>query len=496
MEQTPSRYFQVLQTLLQILTLIGLSLGAGLLAGCISLTEQAEDLMSKGQVDEALQLATKAREQSPNTSEYIQLERRVRAQWIADKLIQARLARLSENKGVSGEILRSVLKNETEWGVIPTGAVYATQAEESGYLVQDIQFAIRESLQKKQPLAAVARFREDRALMEDLLKLDTTKLKLEITNASREFCATESSPLTKQDHYTALFISRTCKELGVITKIPKTKNSVKLFGKLESKMEVFKIPEESASLFSKSLRDEFEKSIWYDADSSQALNLNVTGAVEEKVETRTAYRSKPYTVRVPYEEKSIRKKEPEPGIVTLFEILAWALTTYQPSREVDNGDGTVTFYETKYRDETRHFNYEAQEVTQTLALDWQIRLTPQGRNHEFRFQDRLKTTSDEHSVSFPDASLYPETRKLVRPADWLVSIQRKLLDRISEEFHQAWIARFCREASPLETSAKAELQNRCLYGANGHAPSSTKDWFFKKYGIEIETWRRLVVMSK
>lgn len=495
MEQTPNRFIQVLQTLLQILMLVGLSLGAGLLTGCTSMTERAEDLMSEGRVDEALKLATDARVGSPNSDTYIQLERRVRLQWIADKLIQARLARLAENQGASSEIMRTVLKNETEWGLIPTGAVFATQAEESGYLAQDIQFTIRDSIRKKQPLAAVARYRTDRVLIEDLLKLDTTKLKLEIAAASREFCLKESARLTKQDHYSALFLARTCKELGVIAKTPKTINSVKLFGKLEPEMEVFKIPGESTSVLSKNLREEFEKSIWHDGSSKTTLGLKVTGAVEEKVDTRKAYRSKPYTVRVPYEETSVRKKEQKAGIVTLFEVLAWALSTYQPNREVDNGDGTVTVYETKYREETRYFNYEAEEVTQNLALDWKIALTPQGKPYEFRFQDRLKTTSDEHTISFPDAGLQPETRKLVRPADWLVSINRNLMDRIGDEFHRAWIEQFCSESS-LEGSLKTELQNRCIYGANGLAPSSTKDWFSKRYGIEIETWRRLVAMSK
>ena len=98
-------------------------------------------------------------------------------------------------------------------------------------------------------------------------------------------------------------------------------------------------------------------------------------------------------------------------------------------------------------------------------------------------------------MSFPDAGLQPETRKLIRPADWLVSINRNLMDRIGDEFHRAWVEQFCSEGQ-TETSLKTELQSRCIYGANGLAPSSTKDWFSKRYGIEIETWRRLVAMSK
>lgn len=101
--------------------------------------------------------------------------------------------------------------------------------------------------------------------------------------------------------------------------------------------------------------------------------------------------------------------------------------------------------------------------------------------------------SDEHSVSFPDAKLEPQTRKLVRPSDWLVSLNRKLMDRIGGEFNNAWIERFCKTQPEVPND---EVYHRCIYGANGLAPSFVNEWFMKRYGIEIETWRQLALVHK
>ena len=465
-----------------------------LLTGCVSTFERTETMLNEGRVDDALALIEKSRERSPNDEEYIGLERRVRLQWISDKLIQVRLARLAENKGASVELMRKILKNETSWGLIPTGAVYATHAEETAHLSTFIQSGIYESIQKKQPLAAAAKYREDRSLLEDLLKVETDRLQSAIAESGREFCTNEAKALSKNDYYAAGFLKTACAELRSRVTLPKTVNSGKLFGSLAPNIESLKIPDERVTDFTRDLKIEFEKSIWHDPAAKRSLAVNLTGAVEEKIEDRRAYRSKPYTVQIPYEEKSVRKKDRKTGLETFFEVMAWALTTYQPSREVDNGDGTVTVYETKYRSETRYFPYEVKEVTQTLSVDWKIQLAPDQKNHEFAFRDRLQTVSDEHNNSFPDAGVASETRKLVRPTDWLSSLNRKLMDRIGVEFHQAWINQFCSGTNP--TLKVDEVQHRCIYGANGQAPADSSEWFRKRYGIEIETWRQLASVRK
>lgn len=466
------------------------------LSGCTSLRERAETMLHDGRVDEALTLIENGRNSDPQDPDLAALERKIRARWISDKLIQVRLARLAESKGESIELMRKILKNENEWGMIPTGAVFATQAEESLHLSEYVQSSIYDALAKKRPLEATARFRHDRALLEELLKIQTVKLKSSIANAGNQFCQTESGVLTENDFYSARFLKKSCDEFQNPIALPKTRNSVTLFRELVPNIQLVNLPVERASDFSRELKTEFEKSIWYDAGAPGALNLNLSGPVVETISTQSVYRSKPYTVRVPYEEATVRKKSDSgsrTGLGLLFDVAVWLLTAYVPNREVDNRDGTVTVYETKYRDETRHFTYAATEVTQTLSVDWKISLSPKAQSHTFKFKDRIKTVSDEHSVSFPEANIQPQTRTLIRPADWLLALNRGLMDRIGAEFNNAWIERFCR--IPPEVT-KPEIYHRCIYGANGHAPSLVNEWFTKRYGIEIEAWRQLVAVRK
>ena len=453
-------------------------------------------MLHDGRVDEALVLIETGRREDPKDPEIAALERQIRSKWISDKLIQVRLARLAESKGESIELMRRILKNEKQWEMIPTGAVFATQAEESAYLSEYVQASIYEALKKKQPLEAMDRYRRDQSLLEDLLKVETARLKGAIATASIDFCNTEAKQIGETDFYRAKFLKVSCDEFGNKLTLVKTKNSVMLFQNLAPQIEVTKLPPERATDFSRELKAEFMKSIWYDPSATASLAMRLTGPVDEVIETQKAYRSKPYTVRVPYEEATVKKKteyHERTGIETLFAVVAWALTTYQPNREVDNRDGTVTVYETKYRDETRHFSYEATEVTQTISVNWKISLSPQAQSHTFEFQDQIKTISDEHNVNFAAAALEPQTRRLVRPADWLLVLNQKLMERIGGEFNNAWIERFCKTAA---ADAKPEIYHRCIYGANGHAPAFVNEWFKKRYGIEIATWRQLTAMHK
>jgi hypothetical protein len=140
--------------------------------------------------------------------------------------------------------------------------------------------------------------------------------------------------------------------------------------------------------------------------------------------------------------RSVRKKEERSGIGLLFEVLAWALGAGLPSsHEIDNFDGTVTVIETKYRTETRYHTYQVNEVTQTLSLDWNVEIrNATGANDgrllsPYQFKDQHRLVSDEHGVRFPDASLFPETRKTLHPG-----------------------------------------------------------WFTKRYGVEIEAWRQVLAV--
>ncbi len=471
-----------------LLCLVPLSM---LLGGCASTSEQAESLIREGRVDEALSLVERVRRIDSTDSDDIGLERRVRLEWISAKLIEVRLSRLADNKGASTELMRKILKNQTEWSLIPTGAVYATQFEETGYLSESIQRGIYESLEKKQPLAALVRFQTDRALLEDVLKIETTKLKLALADSGRSFCQTESKSLGPTDFYRTRFLNEACRKLQHTIVVRKTENSVRLFGDLKVDLKLENVPSERISDFSRDLKAEFEKSIWHDPSGKKELALKLTGDLTEKISERGVYRSKQYTVRVPYEETRVEKRSERTGLQTVFEVLAWALTTYQPNRERDNGDGTVTITETKYRDSTRLFPYQATEVTQDLGFQLEVELSPEGTAHRFEFREKLKTESDEHNVRFADAGLSPQVRRLTAPSDWLLSLNRKLMDRISAEFNEAWIKRFCGETMTTALSV-IEFRHRCVYGANGHAPSITREWFANRYGIEIETWRQMV----
>lgn len=463
------------------------------LAGCASTAEQMDQLLTEGRADEALSKIEMYRSSQPKDESLIGIERSVRERWLADKLIEVRLLRLSGKQGDSAELMRKVLQNETRWSQIPGGAVFSTQAEETEHLSRFIQSAILVAARKGHPIEAEFRYRQERDLLENTLRVSTKHLKTAIAQSSQTFCHDASKNLSSQDHYTSLFLTKSCAELGVRLPRLKTINSVHLFRTIEVVMNVTGVSPARIEDFQRDLKTEFQKSVWYDDDAKQNLALSVDGPLTEKISTRPASRTRSYMARVPYEEKSVRKAEPKSGLETFFGVLGWLLIPeYRPTREVANADGTVTVYETKYRDEPRDYSYEATEVTQTLSTNWLVHLGPQGKPREFPFKMADQVISDEHSTRFLDARLEPETRKIIRVSDWLLSVNRKLIDRITSELQEVWIDQFCKD---VDGSAPYELQHRCLYGVGARIPAAQDDWFWRTYGLDLGQWRQFTASS-
>lgn len=498
-----------------ILALLLSLFASSLTTGCSTTVELAEEHLREGRSDDALLMIAKARSQDEHNPEIDAAEKRIRQQWLADKLIQVRLLRLGGNHQSSGKLLREVLERQSQWVAMPTGAVFSTQAEEVQLLAGRILSDVRQALRDKKPLLASELLRRDESLLRDTLKIDPTNLRQHVRDAIADFCKNEARTLNHDDHFHMLFLQRTCSTekaapAAVAFRTVSTRSSVRLFQKLEPRFEVTDLPPRSRQEVGDELEKAFSKSIWFEPkpfaqDESVALAIEIRGNLIDQMQSRPAYRSKPFSVQMPYEERSVRQKQERNGITTLFEVLAWALTTYQPAREIDNGDGTVTVYKTRYRTETRYHTYEVKEFTQTLTADWNIRLLTPGRrapssyaplSRAFRFHEVYRLTSDEHSTHFPEANIHPETRKALAKEDWIKTINHKLMDKVGKELTSAWVQKFCFfqiENVPLDES---ELHHRCLYGANSQAPAESNSWFVRKYGIEIETWRRLVGMSE
>lgn len=494
------------------LALLGAVLATTLSTGCATSLEITEEHLQASRVDDALKLIEKVRQDDDADPKAKSLEAKVRRQWIADKLIQVRLMRLGGNLDASASLLRNVIHQETKWSLMPTGAVFATQAEETSHLAEMIRSSIQEALRRNQPILATSRYLRDRELLESTLKVDTQGLRTSIGAAMAAFCAKENRAVTKYDHFHFQFLQKTCDHFKVTLLKTKTQNSVRLFGRMTPKFNLKGVPESSIEEIGKELATEFERSIWFDrkASADRDLEFALTGEVIEKIAERPAYRSKPFSVQIPFEERSIRKKEKRSGIVVLFEVLAWALGAGLPSsHEIDNFDGTVTVIETKYRTETRYHTYQVNEVTQTLSLDWNVEIksalgSSEGRLSDnqllppYQFKEKHRLVSDEHGVRFSEANLFPETRKVLHPVEWLKTVNKKLVERVGTELNLAWIAKFCDfQNGPKEGRlllSEAELHHRCVFGSLDQTPESSSGWFTKMYGVEIAAWRQVLAV--
>lgn len=479
-----------------LLLLLLLSIALALLtvlSGCTSALKRTDRYLSEGRVDEALATIEDYRREDPQNSDGVEAEHRVRQQWIADKLIQVRLLRLAGNRGQSGELLRQVLANESNWSTFPSGATFSTQADEVQELAEEIERQIQHAIKAAKPLYALARFRQEQNLLETTLRLDSAKIQRYLRLALEGFCHTQTAAIQSSHHYHRVFIESVCRNNGISTRSKRTQNSVTLFNDIQIDMSKLRLPDELKTLFADSLRQSFRHTPWFEKSSAAALPAQIAGSSSEVIRTRPVRLSKPYQARVPYQIIKVKEKRQASSLESFFTLVN-SLLAENPDVEIDNRDGTVTVYETLYHYEERQYFYDATEVAQELSVDWTFSLF----KLPFTFTDQFRNISHEHAVSFASAGLEPETRKLLKQSEWIGPLAQKVSTRVSLELAEQWRSQFCQESQLLNAKAavRTEFFHRCAYGLAQAAPVYVADWFETQYGIQIETWRQLAAMSK
>lgn len=458
--------------------------------GCSTLRQQADSALASGNYDSALHLYNEAlREDSRDPQARAGLQR-AKLAWISHNLIQVRLLRLGNNLGESENLLRQILRRESEWQIFPTGAVFSTQNDEIHLYAQRITAKIEEHLKKKNPLAAQIEFNQSRIILEKALSKRQAILVSRIQDSAKEFCREGQKSLKEHEYYTHIWLQKTCDIWKLRVVEMNLKNSVKVFRDVEIKAVVKNLSADVTKTLENSLKQAFQKSKWHDKNGKAKLIIQFDGDYKVSRTETPVQRTFTYFVPVPYQEASIRVKQPrDSSSFGTFISVVSLFTGSNNERTVDNGDGTETVYTTRYRDEPRQRTYEAIEMKSSQTLKGELTANLDAQKYKSAIDGRYSMSEDRHVQNFPEVGLTPTSPRFITDAEWVESMGPQWIQQITDELQNLWLERFCVEPVKEMPLSEREQVFRCAYQVATNPPTVLEQYFLKSWGITYDEWR-------
>ncbi|HPI40315.1 MAG TPA: hypothetical protein PLJ21_05885 [Pseudobdellovibrionaceae bacterium] len=462
------------------------------LTACSTLSEQGESALKEGDVDKALYLYQRSAQEEKSVDGLSGLKK-AQQSWIEKKLIDVRLLRLGNNLTASEALLLQLLKNEEEWNIFAKGAAFSTQSEEVLFFAQRIHRRIENFLANDNPIAAQSELMKNSFILEKALGANISNLKNQIYKKGHIYCKSAENSLKKNEYFSFIWLKKTCQTWKINLKTANLQSSVQLIKDISPVIDVSGLNKSIHEDLIQNFRQAFRKSHWFDENGSAILPIFFTGKFEASQSETPVNRLAKYSVLVPYEEKSIRKKQPQSDTTGLVSALVFLFGSSSGERTFDNQDGTETVYVTKYRSEPRVKEYPAIALRANKELVGEIKAHIQNQEFKTEVRGDYQFNEDRHEMNFPDIGLVPSNPQFISDIDWIRSMSPHWMNKITSELKDLWIQRFC---APFEVNAQSlserEQAHRCAFQLDTGAPESLRQFYFKNFSIAFEDWKALV----
>lgn len=473
------------------------------LIGCTSLQKEGEEHLENENYSEALDIFEALLEKNHENKKAQAGLRKAQRGWIDKKLLETRRLRMSDNHHGSIELLRKIVDKQNTWDVFPTGAVAFTQKEELFHSRKNVIQMMGRFLKKKKALKAFLVSRRYRSFFQtqrDQLLFKAMKPK--IHKVAKRNCRTMSHNLKREQFYYGQFVSEYCG----LWNLPKPELSLAesellkdQYGEIKIMSSASGLPENFGIDLEEKLNQGLKVTPWYHPKSHKTLSLKLVGDYRYEYTRESTRLEHSYTVSVPYEhswtEQSSANQHKSNTALSDFgtamslvgTVLQLASGSFGTPNRVDNGDGTVTYTETRYRDEPRSMDYPATNHLENFESD--LALTGKFNKKSFRIvrsedEDR-KTIS--HSNRMANIGLYPVRAQVTGADEWIKNERQQMAGEFTEKLQTQWKQEHC---WPMEhnqpTREKTENVFRCLKFASHEFPGTYENWIKRKFGVSME----------
>ncbi len=478
-----------------------LSLAPILISACASLHEKAKDYHQQGNYRQAMDLYSRILEDDPSDKKAQVGLNRAQDGWISQSLLEVRRYRLAKNFEKANELLRLIFQNEKKWNTFPRGAAAFTQKEEVDFARQRVVFSIYNRLNDQKPLAAYWYISQYEFLFQSNKHHRLAKRIFQQTKRTgQNDCKRRIQKIDSVNYYYSQFLTEYCNlwklNLGQAQKInrahfARSYSSVRVHNKTENFDDLFTIE------LNKKIEEKLKDSPWYHPEGKRVLKLDLVGDYNYKHTKEPTTLTHSYTQTVPYEVTHIRprnKKKPKKSglehtldAIILVGHLVTAATATPPNTErtYDNGDGTQTVIETRYREEPRTMTYTATSHRENFST--RMALIGDLKSHELKVfhSNEHDYNTIAHQNSIDSVGLFPKKANLIGSEVWIQNERDELAHNFEIQMLSQWKQSYCtnRDISNSQSPLAHEWVLRCFQGETQGVPQNYQTWFKNQWGI-------------
>lgn len=293
------------------------------------------------------------------------------------------------------------------------------------------------------------------------------------------------------------FVGRFCNyyESNLALSLFKEGVSDVLYSSISPKIEIKGLDENLTGEVSKKIFDLFMTTPLYDPDSVKAIRLEVNGEWKVIPSIVIVPQVHTYKVKVPYlANVSVTKSRQIPYQVTESQCVDHSsgrscrdvlVTKYKEEKYKD------TKKVTRYREEDRIFNYNANKKSQELIMQLRGSLFIGNDMIPLTFSKLSTESKIQHDVYLPDIGLLPAKEDLTNPIVAFSNFADEASKKVAQELDNYWVRKYCSLSKSKGLASDAEAAIRCRKSPN-HPKENLDSWFMKSFGVTSDKAESLI----
>lgn len=475
------------------------------LACSTAMHDEAEFLLEKEAFEEAALTYQKILEKEPLDKSAQAGLQKAREGHIAYLLADVEELLSLEKPELAQKALLSLVEREKAWKFRPSGDLSNRHTEVEKRILVYVKAEVDHSVEENFPLKAIDALNEVDPIFRNTASTPHRKeyrqLRSQVRRLGKTKCLKFRNQILWNKPYYGEFVSNYCQFWKTHAKVPLYKSSRlrELYKGLEFEFNVTELSDDEKNLFKQTLIKHFQESAWYSPDAKKVLPVLVQGRVKKSETTQKIELTHEYEVSIPYTAyQEVTRKRQVP-----YEAIE---NRYDPDTKSERAV-KVTLYKTeeyqdfipvtKYRAETRQYNYPATQRHSSLEVALLGRaLFSDEEKAETWLSQKLDFTSTSHEKHLPGIGLVRKPPEKAPLATWMTEQADVFGGRLSRKAERFWSKKYCKTPEDESLVKEGEQAFRCLKSRPENPPYFVRKWYREQLGLSVAKANEILGVKK
>lgn len=438
---------------------------------CATAKKKAIELSENGKHEEAIEHWVEALKADPDDDEIKNGLEASLGVVSNDRLTKVRDLRLSNQNQKAIQELKDLVDLQKKFNIKMDFNSSTFQGKEVQHLWPHYKETIKIKIKNTMPLSAEADQKEFRDVFSSMI--DWNQVQAQVNQKGLAKCVDLRKHGTNKPFYRS-FVSQFCKYWGPDRTLSSTSISSVLFSKVETTSSITNVDGTSAGTMQAALNKTFTESPWYNPESNKLVQVKLSGTYNWIPKRENVRQVHNYKVSVPYTDyENVKHSRQIPYSTTEKGVMVTKYRTeyYKVKEPV-----------TRYREESRIYEYQALRKSLTLDLNISGYITIDHKSYPFSFMKNEKEEKYLHGLSIPNIGLHPKTEDVTSPMVKFGSYSQLAAEKFKMDINNIWEKLYCTLPSERDIASVGENTLRCHRLAQ-YPETFVNNWFHNYFGV-------------